>query len=260
MQTYIHSQKSIKIILISLTLLIASLINNQTYARSSSNKNPDSYQVELVIFKYNDLKDINSERWPLHELSIPPEAEKIVSTSYSIESEPGQFNVEKKFYKLLDDDQLNYKNIYRNIKNNSRYKVISHIGWIQPRTDILKAKPVYFKAGKIYKSHNISDSIDLDNDSYNLITNEISGVIKISLKKFFHTDLKLLLSLPAKLNDNSYFKDTAPFEIITNDQQLTDDSNNYYLQSFMIDQNTRLKSKELGYVDHPVFGAVIVIS
>lgn len=250
-------------------LILASQANAKT-----TNKTPDNYQIELIIFKYNSLSEMHSEHWPLHEISKPENAKNLVKAEDAAIQDISNNDLTNKDYVLLDNNKLKYKDIYNRIKSNSRYTVLSHIGWQESRQDLIQAKSVYINTGRIFQlskgANKILEStnseagaidqtnISSDND-INLNIPEISGVVKIALKKFFHADIKLLLSAPAKTT-SSLTHQTKPFELINTNKDSIDIDEDFYMQTFLIEDNTRLKSKQLGYVDHPVFGAVIVIS
>lgn len=244
---------------------------------AASKKNPDSYQVELIVFRQNNTEELHQEHWPLYELKVPNNAIQL-SSAHQLDQSISQFDdikEEKQYYTLLEDNKLNYKSIASKIRANSRYKMISHIGWQQPRADFIKAKPIYFTAGTTYNTVNPQESHvkTADADEYanntnqeslspiSLSTPEISGVLTINLKKFFHSDLELLYHTPALLNESNT---QEPFSVVKDFDMYArnpnNDFDNVYLQSFLINQKARTKIKELAYIDHPMFGAIVVIS
>lgn len=134
---------------ISVILLITC---NVALAKQGGDK--DYYQVELIIFKHNN-SELTKENWPLTELIIPDNAIKI-SNSNSEESQDINdireladytFNFEtdhdnkkvdiktntNNYYKLLNNSDLEYASITNKISSNTRYKLISHIGWRLPK-------------------------------------------------------------------------------------------------------------------------------
>lgn len=233
-----------------------SIININTYAINKNNiKN--NYQIELVIFKYNNTDAIFKENWELKDLDIPKNAIKIQD--------------------YLSENHLKYKYVYNNINNNSRYKVISHIGWTVAKEDAEPNKPIYFQAGKTYnynyeyaEDNNINqadkkpdDTYDNDNNNKLAQTSEISGIIKFKQKKYLHADINILLNQPVLLNTNPNQK--QPFTVIKDlDKFFTENNNsaaeNLILQTFIISENRKLVNKTLNYLDHPAFGVVLVVT
>lgn len=198
---------------------------------------PDAkeYQVELIIFKFNNTSDIYKETWPSTELKIPTNA-------IALTSEVSNNN----YYTLLPKSNLKYNSEYSKIHNNSRYKVISHLGWIQPKKDLLSKQPIHITTGKWFNNPKANNS------SANKVP-EINGVISFSLKKYVHVNFDLTLSLPARATNDI----SKPFELITNNNI---NGHDVYLQSFAIHEQRRLKNKELNYFDNPVFGAILVVN
>ncbi len=240
-----------------LDYFLLSLLMLCNIAIAKENSDNDYYQVEMIIFKNNNDSDLSQESWPLTELTIPSNSIRISNsenssdTSSIAELANHKFNFEKsdnkvvtnKFYKLLTKSDLEYRNVSDKIKANQRYTLISHIGWRLPKVNATVARPIYFETGHKHKiSSNNTDSS----------SSEISGLLRFEQKKFLHSDLEILLNLPANITN----KNNMPFELIKNNNK----NGNDFLQSFRISEARRLKYKELNYFDHPAFGMIIVIS
>lgn len=257
------------------------LVTLFSYTATAATKD---YQVELIIFKYNDTKDIHQEGWPLVELkntknaitlndpkSHPSEnniirsQEKFTDFDYELmddyENNTNQANSSSRYYNLLSSNQIKHKAIANRIHGNSRYTVLSHIGWRQPQADLAKSKTIKFQTGKVYNLQSIntlSDTapVEADNTLPPDLTAQLSGTIKLSLRKYVHADMNLLLNLPAKTVNNNQ----QPFELISQDLDSIDTSSNTYLHPFLISENRRLKDDQPNYFDHPVFGAILVVN
>lgn len=242
------------------------------------------YQIELIVFKYNDTNDMQQESWPLVELkntknaiilkdpqaklpidvdaNIVRSQEKYTDFDYELmdNQEAEKKLTSTKYYNLLSASQIRHKAIANKIHDNSRYSVLSHIGWRQPQSDLLKAKTVKFQTGKVYNLLAAKMSESTLENSENILssdlTAQITGTIKLSLKKFVHADMNLLLNLPAKTLNNKQ----QPFELISQDIESIDTSGNTYLHPFLISENRRMKDDRPNYFDHPVFGAILVVN
>ena len=201
----------------------------------------DAYQIELIMFKQNNTAaDIYKERWPAAKLAIPNDFNTLVINAAN-NPYTAITKADTNSYTLLPKDKLKYSSIYNKIKYSKRYSAINHIGWQQPKKELSHSKPIYFTTGQTYFYNNAS-------------TQEISGIIKFSTKRFVHAKLDLLLNLPVKTEQSL----SKQFELVQNfDGNFT---NNMFLQSFLLSEDRRLKNNELNYFDHPVFSAILVVS
>jgi hypothetical protein len=215
-----YKYHKIKILAFTLLTLLAIKISAAPAAKD--------YQIELIVFKFNNSDDVYKETWPNAQLNIPANAIELTD----------DFNDSNNYYfKLLSKEQLKYTNESAKINNNSRYKVIAHMGWIQSKKDLLLSKPIHITAGRMFNNQ----------------IPEINGIINFNLKKYVHVNFDLILNLPARATNDI----NKPFALLTNDN-LQD--NNIYLQSFAINEQRRLKNKELNYFDNPAFGAILIVN
>lgn len=284
------------------TLLTITLLSIFSSSNTLAMPPVKEYQVELILFKYSNYDDVYKENWPFVELDLPKNylkvTDKDTATTNATDNEYSRFHNQtyqvsknlydieddndfasannNKYYQLLDESKLKYKQAYTNIKNNSRYNVIAHIGWLQPKKDILNSKPVYFEAGNFYQSissdivknsddknklqteHNpetgkTSIHIEKQADVVTELTPEIAGTVQFEAKKFIHGDLNLILTLPVKTSTEF----GKQFTILTNNNY---NDENLYLQPFQIKEKRRFKNNELNYFDNPVFGAIMIVS
>lgn len=117
---------------------------------------------------------------------------------------------------------VNYR-FGRKIAQKEHYKVLLDIAWQQPIPVTKYAQPIRIIGNKIY------------------------GTITINRDRYFNIATNLILTEPA-----SYLDDIGPGNYAAN---ITD---NYY-KSFQMLQTRRMRSKELNYLDHPLFGMLIEI-
>lgn len=162
-----------------------------------------NYQIELILFK-NNIQTSQPEL-PINKSEqqiIPDDAINLADVSASA-TDTDQAP------KILSEHELLYSNIYKKLNNDRNYTVLSHIGWLQPKKNINKSKPLYFQL-----SGKKADGPD------------ITAVIKFNMQKYLHAKISL--------------------------------SYKTSLQNLLINESRRLRSKELNYLDHPEFGAILV--
>ncbi len=119
----------------------------------------DLYTIELIIFKYNQMDDANTEFW---------KAPKPLSLANALEinSTPSLFTLN------------NEKN---KIANNEKYTLILHRAWKQKLT--ASDKPIHIRGG---------DRYDYRGNGYT----ELDGTISVSKNKFIKITTNLFLTEP----------------------------------------------------------------
>jgi hypothetical protein len=117
------------------------------------------------------------------------------------------------------------------LNNNQNYTVLANYTWQQPIPVSNKAVPIHIYGGKSFGN-----------------IYELDGTITINRDRYFNLATNLVLTEPSELLGN----------IGQADYGTTLDQNS--LVSFQLKEQRRLKSKELNYIDHPLFGMLIEIN
>ncbi len=179
---------------------------------------------------------------------------------------------------LLNDTELRLVQASERIQRSKRYSLLLHTSWRQPGLSEDKAIPVWIKAGQRFdralssidaENHNTSLS-KADNlaqlpevtivDSHPTVATdspqtqdenatdakeviedglyELEGLITISLSRYLHTHADLVLRQAVDTN------------------QL----NRKILINHKMDEQRRMRSKKLHYLDHPEFGLLVLIT
>jgi hypothetical protein len=140
--------------------------------------------------------------------------------------------------------------IRRSLARSSRFDIIDHRSWIQPIN--AEATPVMIQAGQRY------------DDRY-----EIEGTLSVSRSRYLHvqTDLWYTIFEPRGGTKNPYvqgFESSLSEEQLSEYQALVDierQRGQYYAaRSHVMTQSRRMRSDELHYIDHPLFGLVVRIN
>ncbi|MBO6656795.1 MAG: hypothetical protein JJ934_07870 [Pseudomonadales bacterium] len=151
-------------------------------------------------------------------------------------------------FSSVEDSSLDM--IRRSLSRSSRFDVVDHQSWIQP----IHSEPtsVMVQTGQRY------------DDRF-----EIEGTISISRSRFLHvqTDLWYTIFEPRGGSENPFLQG---FESSLTDEQLKDyqdlvdverERGQYFAaRSHVMSQSRRLRSDELHYIDHPLFGVLVRIN
>lgn len=276
-----------------LFLLIISI--NSLLANSNLTEDLKEYEIEIIIFQYNDVKtNENFDR-----TFISPAAESISFYNPKLQINKNAYLLEPKenFFNRLFKD-FNTKSNTNNtiIDNNVDFKIPNPKNWYRKTNDldILKKLNNKLKTNKKYKllgSFKWIQNIDYKNNArylfYEDIDNEFGLFLRLYRSRFLHADVKTYLGVIDKEpNDvtkdeiNKFEKkllDVNKKEInkITDNLKIKLNKPNNYVElnsekiiprnkksreiNIFIDEQRRIFNEEIHYFDHPMFGLILSI-
>lgn len=198
--------------------------------------------------------DANSST-PSNDNSLPEKETEIIS------------HVRPPAFEKLPNDQHFLKQAARKISRNNSYRALFHHAWIQPMTDKASSSNILIQGGQAFDKHF-----------------ELEGSIKLSIARYLHieTDLwlntfvantqttaKPLSTLPeppfqVEKNPEIYIDANTPLpEVIDKyrHQAASFSREQYYVdRTVVLRQHRRMRSQELHYIDHPLFGLLIKLT
>ena len=142
------------------------------------------------------------------------------------------------------------KAILRNLQRSSRFTVLSHQSWVQPVGG--EATPVLIQAGQRY------------DDRF-----EVEGTLSFTRSRFLHVQTNLWYTIfePRSGESNPYltgFQSKLPDETLSQYPELVKverERGQYFpARPPLMSQSRRMRSDELLYIDHPLFGIVVRIN
>ncbi|MCU7959070.1 MAG: peptidoglycan binding protein CsiV [gamma proteobacterium symbiont of Bathyaustriella thionipta] len=181
---------------------------------------PRLYDIELIIFQYAGNDAGADEYWP-EDFAKPDYSQAGILPKQSVNG-----------YKRLSQAsfQLNTTDLYLRSQP-GKYPVLVHMAWRQPASDNGGKK--IFISGK-------DDVADLQ------------GTVAVSIKRFLHVDLDLLLNTsPGNrplLQSNSQNSELPEGFSSTSRGQ----------QSYHIISHRKMRRDELHYIDHPLLGVLVI--
>ncbi|WP_296058265.1 CsiV family protein [uncultured Amphritea sp.] len=236
-------------IVLTLTLI---LLNISTVQADTSN-----YKVELLIFSHKPSDTLNDEIWP-DITSIPQRS------SRSLEYNKQDQNTG--YFTRLPKSSLSLSNKQASLRRSSLYQVLFHEAWIQPIGERKGENMVRINGGEI-----------LDNGLY-----ELDGYISIDKARYLHFRSDLFHSRRLSPEESQMLIKPSPGPTLTTNAQANEpdseipltqpqdssmNGNRYLTQTSIPDFITvemesarRMRSNELHYLDHPLFGMLVMIS
>lgn len=179
------------------------------------------YQIEIIVFSHLSEQAIDSEQWPsVH----PPNFSHAGVIQLLDKNQKARLSNQ---YRLLSKNQFGLLKENQLLQKKPGYQVLLHLIWQQKVQTPEQAKPIH-----IY------------NDFTQ--TNHLNGTITIGVKKYFDVHVNLFLGVPVskliELSKTSYFRNLSG-----------------KIAYFHLLQTRRMRSDELNYIDHPLYGVLIKI-
>ena len=217
-----------------------------------------AYQIDLMVFANNDPSEAQSESWPtrLH-LRYPPNWLNLDNGSLIPAPAPAE-----EFRKIAESMRLS-----------SRYRILLARSWIQSLQSRNQAPALVVKGGRQVGEHF-----------------ELEGYIRVAVERYLYVESNLWFSrfgpgngdyyLPNPPRRNAPVEDTFVDESFENspeyqaflaqNPQLREDNSSADTftttraqnidRIVVMDQSRRMRSDELHFIDHPLFGALVYIS
>ena len=202
------------------------------------------YQVELIIFSHITAQGLNSEQWPWTSTWYQPKSETItLDTNSSLVSADSLLP-----FVVLPSRALDMKREIALIREKPEYHIVLHLAWCQQIRTSRYALPIHVFGGNIYNSAGKVIATDTDGQmpySNNEIW-QVNGTIKISVRRYLNVGLNLLFADPAFRLSN-----VSNFDMFDNIQGK--------FAYFRLLQSRRMRSEELNYIGHPLYGVVIKV-
>jgi len=193
------------------------------------------FTVEVVVFAHNAGGGLTEEIWP--EAPGRPDLTKAVALTPDgtplLDSAPG----EAAPFLPAEADGYQLGGIVRALERSSAYEPLVHLAWRQAGLDRRQALPILVRVGP-------PDEPPI-----------LEGTLQVHLSRYLHLTADLLYArdLPSGVTDEA-----VPAEAVTpadgGSSAPRPDS-----ALFRLDQSRRMRSGEIHYVDHPVFGVIAEI-
>lgn len=241
------------------SLLLAPLAFANIEAPNQAPAVEKQYQIELIIFSQINQRALLSEQWPkLQPVTTDPSgAYQLIPASETKPLETEPLDTEQLAYTLLPDDQFKLMHAQANLNRNPLYQTITHFAWIQTVPPPNQTEIIHINAGALFDEQgNPIQPIDTNPESDSLTgeqqeplptnTHQVTGTLAINLDRYFNLSVDLVFSEPsidlAPLVPPGYFgPNPGP------------------LLHFRLLQSRRMKSGELDYIDHPLYGILVEI-
>lgn len=235
-------------------------------ARAAAEPEPERwYEVEMIVFAYPDKGYLEAEVWP-EAVAIPETAKAVVLNPAP--EQPPQAPDEVERFQRLGPTELTLTEAVERMRLSSRFEPLLHVGWRQPGMPLENAIPVYLHASPAIPTGSDGGESGVESADATpgpaVLTEEprLEGTVALKLGRYLHLDTDLVYRLPRT--------DVAEAEIATASSISLDPAAGLSagadfppealaeppMQAFLMDESRRMRSGELHYLDHPLFGLV----
>ena len=217
-----------------------------------------AYEIEVIIFKFNDSRSAGNEIWPDLVESVSVENSITLHNNYSFTLTPG-VDTKGYYYAKLPADKYRLSDELGKLTASKEYEILYHSAWIQPGLDKENAESIHIKSNGITTKPSIINPIapapvnNLELNNNSLITGQnnqpaedaiLDGLIKVELGRYLHIHFDL-----------KYQRDLAPGQGILNASSL---KTYKQLKYYPVQTHRRMRSKEVHYIDHPLIGILVL--
>lgn len=255
----------IQIVLISLFSLPLWAANNQWQ---------DYYIVEMIVFS-NELRMYREEEnWPNNEeltIASPMSFLEHIAISDVYPELYGSKNTTNKHryvLPLLDQSRAQLTDAANKIKAAGRHRLLSHQVWLQKLDTKEKAQAIAVLAGQENLGfYEVSGSITLHKSRYLhiesnlwrvLFTNDPDEAINVTLP-YISADTQRLSSEESSIAGSDFDRTLS----LENDEEISFDTGRLQPKIKVVSalrHNRRMRSNEIHFLDHPLFGVIIQLT
>lgn len=190
----------------------------------------DWYTVEVLVFAELDDSGLDEETW-----SPDPGLPDLTGAL-----EPGSPGSK---FQWLTRSNLTLSAVARQLDRSGRYRTLLLSGWRQPGYGPRRALPVHVRSDPsmaLISPEQASGTgfVSVGNDQTG-----IEGVVRVHRSRFLHVLVDLLYSRPGASSLNAVADSAAGTPTL-----------------FRLEQTRRMRSREMHYYDHPLFGVLVKIT
>ncbi len=267
-------------------LLMATFCGIATAAGNEDEDGGRWYQVELILFSLNNSQALDAEQWPaiigadlplegLMELHLPqvdaPETTdgvlgEMVMEAAATETASGDTTQAPVAFQLLDESERRLQETARRLRRSSRFEPLLHVAWRQPTYERARARPVLLY-DSMTKPLIINDRPPSEAETHAGPPNpKLIGTVRLSVARYLHLATDLIYRIPVTqqaaipVSDFDLWYD-RPYPTLYEPQGPAYRLDEWQaVRGFRLQESRRMRSKVLHYLDHPLFGLVVLIT
>ncbi len=184
------------------------------------------FTVEIIVFDDLGGEGLHAEHWPADPGE--PSLRDAIELTPLHEGEPDEA---VHAYRLLNRSTLALDDVRRSLRRSARYRPFLHVGWRLPGLPHGAARPAHVSPRLVDRRAGGTGPDGVGRPA-------VQGTVKVSVARYLRIDLDLVYSRPG--NGETETPEAAPAK-------------------FRLVSERRMRSGELHYIDHPLFGVLVLI-
>ena len=185
------------------------------------------FTVEIIVFDDLRSESLHTEHWPAEPGE--PSLRNAIELTHLPED---ALNDAIHAYRLVKPSHLMLEEVRNRLRRSAHYRPFVHAGWRLPGLPRSAARPVHV-------SRSLDDSEAGAAEPVGAARPSVHGTVTVSLARYLRVDVDLLYSRPA--SSETAAPDAAPTR-------------------FRLVSERRMRSGELHYIDHPLFGVLVLLT
>ena len=185
------------------------------------------FTVEIIVFEDLRSDNLHAEHWP-PDPGEPSLVNAIELTHLHEDAPDGGVHA----YRLMKFSNLTLGEVRNRLRRSAHYRPLVHAGWRLPGLPRSAARPVHV-------GRSLDDSEVGAAEGVGAGRSSVHGTVTVSLARFLQVDVDLLYHRPA--SSEAAAPSSAPTR-------------------FRLVSERRMRSGELHYVDHPLFGVLVLLT
>jgi len=224
------------------------------------------FEVEVLLFQRNISLDKISEKFSDDALFVNTDNSiSMLKADPAGRSNPvvitsQQFDQQGNNFKMLDSSHLQLMQQRKKLSSHAAFKPVLHMAWQMPVESANAAKPIHLFAG---------DNLQLTSQTGDKWA--IDGNFKVYLDHYLFIDSQLIIRQkilqdivkvqPDPAENLNIIESENVVEVIDLNSEVNNAENNQQIviADVLFDQNRRLRSEEIHYLDHPLMGIIVQI-
>ncbi len=223
------------------------------------------YSVEVIVFAQSNERYRDSEVWP-DAPPTEPSGNPPIALLPAPEKPPQAPDEAQPFQRLLPEE-MQLGGYYQRLERSSQFEPLLYVGWRQPGLPMDNAQPVALQVPEASPDlpMDAAEPLEAEPD----IAPTLSGSVTLKLGRYLHFETRLQYRLAAQVDETidpvvvqpvfekadaasgataeygaeSYAEPAAPAQ-----------------QLFLMNESRRMRSGELHYIDHPLFGVLVQVT
>ncbi len=239
------------------------------------------YDVEVILFAQTNPSYRDSESWPIDYTPPDMENAKELLPQDKAKRDPARPTA----FRLLDVDELKLDADVSRINKAEDLQLLSHFGWRQPGLPqqgalaIRLDQPLLDRIQAMNEAAALKEGQPVEVDNSESVTEkpQIEGTLRLILSRYLHIETDLLLKEP--LDGQPMYNDAQQANVVIFSEpampasgapgraaqpdlfaMAQENAAQAPYRVYFMHQSRRMRSGELHYLDHPLFGMLIKVT